>query len=102
MRTLFVPALLCLLPIAAAAQTQPSPCSLVTRAEVQEAAGVPVKDGSINQTNKLICDYMAGDTGSMISVMLTAKGPADSAGKTAAELTKRKVTSAVVPGYGMQ
>lgn len=91
----------------------PAPCSLVTRAEVQEAAGVSVSEGTLNSMNKLVCEYKAGAAGSMISVLLTAKSPADSAEKTVAELQKRRIQASVVagvgagayessPGYGMQ
>mgnify|MGYP007068280227 CR=1 FL=1 len=95
------------------AQTAVSPCALVTRAEVQEAAGVSISEGALNTTNKLVCDFKAGATGSLVSLLLTTKEPADSAEKTATELNKRKIAATVVagigdgayaasPGYGMQ
>ncbi len=88
------------------------PCELLTRAEIQEAAGVAVSDGVVNANNKSVCDFKAGSTGT-IGILLTAKGPGDSAEKVVAELAKRKIAAQVVsgigdgayasaPGYGMQ
>jgi len=90
-----------------------TPCALVTKAELQEAAGVAVSDGAANPTNKLVCDFKIGATGSSITVLLTGKTAFDSAQRTVAELQKRKISSSVVagigdsayaasPGYGMQ
>jgi hypothetical protein len=77
-----------------------SPCALLTKAEVQAAVGSPVSEGAINPTNKSVCDFKAGDTGSAVSIMLTAKAPGDTAEKTAAELKKRKIGAEVTPGFG--
>ena len=90
-----------------------TPCALVTKAEVQEAAGVAVSDGAADPINKSICNFKIGDTGSAVTVLLTDKGPGDSAEKMVAELKKRKMSGAVAagigdsaytssPGYGMQ
>ena len=77
-----------------------SPCALLTKAEVQEAVGTPVSEGALNTTNKSICDFKAGDTGSSISIMLTSKGSADSAEKMVAELKKQKIGAEVISGFG--
>jgi hypothetical protein len=77
-----------------------SPCALLTKAEVQEAVGATVSEGVPNATNKSVCDFKVGDAGSLVSIMLTAKGPADSAAKTVAELKKRNIGGEVVPGLG--
>jgi hypothetical protein len=77
-----------------------SPCALLTKAEVQEAAGTPVSEGALNTTNKSICDFKAGDTGSSISIMLTSKAAADSAEKVVAELKKGKIGAEVISGFG--
>jgi hypothetical protein len=88
-------------PVAAQAQKPGlSPCSLVTKAEVQEAAGATISEGVVNALNKSVCDFKVGDTGSAINVMLTAKAAADSAEKTVAELKKRKISAEVTPGFG--
>jgi hypothetical protein len=100
MRTHSVLIFLSLFALSAAAQAQPSPCSLVTRAEVKQAAGAEVSEGALNSINKLVCEYKAATPGSIISVTLTAKAPADSAERTVAELNKRKIAAAVVPGIG--
>ncbi len=112
MRTIFIFTILAVFCGISGAQG-PAPCALVTQAEVQAAAGVTVSEGTLNSMNKLVCEYKAGATGSMISVLLTAKSPADSAEKTVAELQKRKIQASTVagigegayaasPGYGMQ
>ncbi|MBE0658945.1 MAG: hypothetical protein IH602_14730 [Bryobacteraceae bacterium] len=100
MRTLVPLALLTLFSISVLAQPAPTPCSLVTRAEVQEAAGIQVSEGVPNAINKLVCDYKSATPGSIVSVLLTAKAPADSAERTVAELNKRKLAAVVVPGLG--
>ncbi|MBA3975339.1 MAG: hypothetical protein C0504_14125 [Candidatus Solibacter sp.] len=102
MPTAIVPAFVCLIPIAALAQPAPAPapCSLVTRAEVQQAAGVEVSAGAPNSINKLVCEYKTATPGSIVSVLLTAKAAADSAERTVAELNKRKLAASVVPGLG--
>jgi hypothetical protein len=77
-----------------------SPCALVTKAEVQAAVGSPVSEGTINTTNKSVCDFKVGDAGSGVSVMLTAKGPADTAEKMVAGLKKQKISAEVTAGFG--
>jgi hypothetical protein len=89
----------CLLIFAAVAGAQ-SPCALLSKAELQEAAGLTVSDGALNSINKAICEYKAGTSGSMISVTLTAKGPADTPDKVVAELNKRKMPAQTVGGIG--
>jgi hypothetical protein len=95
----------CILLSAISAAAQPAkpgsgPCALLTKAEVQEATGGTVSDGAVNSSNKTVCDFKIGDTGSVVGVMLTDKGSADSAEKMVAELKKRKVNSEVVSGFG--
>ena len=91
----------------------PGPCDLVTKAEVQAAAGAPVSDATVNKINPRFCDYKLGATGSAVSVMLTDKSPADSAARTVEALKKSKINAELVagvgdgayrssPGYGMQ
>jgi hypothetical protein len=97
--------LLCLsvfLGFAAAQPPKPglSPCALLTKAEVQEAVGSPVSEGVVNAINKSVCDFKVGDTGSTVGIMLTAKGPGDTAERTVAELKKGKISAEVVPGFG--
>lgn len=76
------------------------PCALLTKAEVQEAVGTSVSEGVVNASNKSVCDFKAGDTGSAVNIMLTGKGPADNAEKTVSELKKRKINAEVMPGFG--
>ena len=78
----------------------PGPCALLTKVEVQEAVGAPVADGVVNKTNRSVCDFKVGDMGSAVSILLIAKATDDSAGRTVAELTKRKISSEVISGFG--
>ncbi len=110
MRTL--PLLVLFLAMSASAQTPKGPCSVLTKAEMQEASGLTVSDGVVNSSNKLVCDYKAGAAG-VINIMFTGKAPGESAQKVVAELGKRKINAQVIsgigdgayasaPGYGMQ
>jgi hypothetical protein len=89
----------CLVLSAVAAEPQ-SPCALLTKAEIQEAAGVAVSEGAVNTTNKAICDYKVGTGGSLLNISLTPKGPADTPEKVVAELNKRKMPAQVLTGLG--
>ena len=85
----------------ALAGTQTSgPCSLVTKAEVQEAVGTPVSEGAVNTINRSVCDFKVGDLGSAVGILLTSKRPGDSAEKTVAELKQKKIAAQVVSGFG--
>jgi hypothetical protein len=76
------------------------PCSLLTKAEVQEAVGTPVSEGAVNTINRTVCDFKVDALGSAVSLMLTGKIPSDSAEKTVAELKKQKISAQVVSGFG--
>jgi hypothetical protein len=86
--------------MAQAPKPGPSPCALLTKAEVQEAAGAPVSEGAHNTTNKSVCDFKVGDMGSTVSIMLTGKAAADSAEKTVAALKKQGISAEATPGLG--
>jgi hypothetical protein len=53
----------------------------------------------VNATNKSVCDFKGG-AGSLVSVMLAPKGPADTAEKIVSELKKRNISAQTVPGFG--
>lgn len=76
------------------------PCSLLTKAEVQEAVGTPVSEGEVNAINHAVCDFKVDNLGSAINVLLTSKAPGDSAEKAVAELKKRNTRAQVVSGFG--
>lgn len=103
------------------AQTPPGeakkidPCSLLTKAEIQEALGQPVQDGKLNtKANQAVgspCEYVVGDYGAF-SILVKPLGPGETPAKILAELTKMKMKTAeasaigdksffVFPGYGM-
>jgi hypothetical protein len=78
-----------------------SPCSLVTKAEVQSAVGgATVSEGSLNPHNKMVCDFKIGASGSNLNVMLAPAAPGDNAARTAAELKKRRINAETVAGFG--
>ena len=88
-----------------------NPCTLVAKADVQQATGKAVADPKPNQTNPAVCDFKVGDFGN-VSFTTQRIGAAESADKTIAGLQKLKipVTEAkgigdraffASPGYGM-
>jgi hypothetical protein len=86
--------------VAAMAQPKPPvPCSLLTAADIQQAAGGSVSEGMPDKLNALVCDYKMA-AGSILNVTVTAKGPADSAEKMVSELKKRKIPAEVAAGIG--
>lgn len=106
--------LILLVPALLAAQ-QPAkkldPCALVTKADVQQIVGKTVADPKLNQTNKDVCDFVAGGFGN-VSFMVQAATPGVTADRTMAELQKRKIQVSeakgigdksffAAPGYGM-
>jgi hypothetical protein len=76
------------------------PCSLLTKAEVQDAVGTPVSEGAVNAINRAVCDFKVDDLGSAVNLMLIGKIPGDSAEKMVAELKKQKFSAQVVSGFG--
>jgi hypothetical protein len=108
----YIPAVL-LLAIPAYAQAGKSgPCSLLTKADVQQATGMTSTEGKPNPNNATVCDFKAGDTNA-VGIMLQNVAPGDSMERTIAELKKRKIETTPVsgigdkgyfasPGYGMQ
>lgn len=87
-------------PMAAQPAKPLNPCSLVTKAEVSQAIGASVADGTPNANNKAVCDYVSPETGGVANVTLTSKVPGDSAEKMVAELKKRKLNGEVISGFG--
>lgn len=91
---------------------KPSPCALVTKAEVQEVFGAPAADPKPNQHNSSVCDFLVGGT-SPVGVMIAELRPGETMEKTIAELKKRNIPAQPLsslgdsayfasPGYGMQ
>jgi hypothetical protein len=76
------------------------PCALLTQAEVQQAVGTAVSNGAINSSNKAVCDFVAGASGSVINVSLTPRSPDDSVARTIAELKKHRIIATAVAGLG--
>lgn len=76
-----------------------NPCTLVTKADVQQATGKAVADPKPNQTNPAVCDFKVGDYGN-VSFMTQRIVAADSADRTMAELRKLKIPVAEVKGIG--
>lgn len=83
-----------------AQSSTPNPCSLLTRAEVQEAVGAPVLAGEIEKENQTVCTFKVGNTGSMVSIRILSREPGDNAEKQVAELKELKINAAVTSGFG--
>ena len=91
------------------AQTVPAgtkkidPCSLLTKAEIQEILGLPVKDGKPNTTaNAAVgqpCEYVVGDYGAF-SILVKTAGPGETADAIMAGLAKSKIKTEAAPGFG--
>jgi hypothetical protein len=91
------------------AQTAPGaankidPCSLLTKADIQEILGKPVKDGKLNTTaNAAVgqsCEYVVGDYG-VFSILVKTAGAGETADKVAAGLAKYKTKTSDAPGIG--
>jgi hypothetical protein len=91
------------------AQTAPAgtkkidPCSLLTKIEIQEVLGVPVKDGKLNTTaNPAVgqpCEYVVGDYGAF-SILVKTAGPGETADAIMAGLAKSKIKTEAAPGFG--
>jgi hypothetical protein len=91
------------------AQTPPGgtkkidPCSLLTKAEIQEALGQPVQDGKLNtRANPAVgapCEYVVGDYGAF-SILVKPFGPGETPDKMLAQLNKMKMKTADAPGIG--
>jgi len=100
-----VAALLCVsacsgLALAQAPKVGLSPCLLLTKADVKEAAGLAVGDGAINAHNKAVCDYVPADGSGVMNVSVTPKGPGEGGQKMVDELKKRNIKAEVVAGLG--
>jgi len=79
------------------------PCSLLTKAEIQEALGKPVKDGKLNTSaNAAVgfpCEYVVGDYGAF-SILVKTIGPGETPDKILAGLAKPGMKTADAPGIG--
>lgn len=90
-------------PLSAQAPAKIDPCSLLTKAEIQEILGVPVKDGKLNTTaNAAVgqpCEFVVGDYGAF-SILVKTAGPGETADAIMAGLAKSKIKTEAAPGFG--
>jgi hypothetical protein len=79
------------------------PCSLLTKAEIQEILGLPVKDGKLNtNANAAVgqpCEYVVGDYGAF-SILVKTAGPGETADAIMSGLAKSKIKTEAAPGFG--
>jgi hypothetical protein len=100
-----IPALLILplfIPMASAQQSKTKklePCSLATKAEIQEALGMSVSDGKLNATNPTLCDHKVGELGAL-SFFVRQNDPKDAPDKIVAELKKQNIQTTDLKGVG--
>ncbi len=89
---------------AAFAYAQPAagkldPCALVTKADIQQAAGASVTDGKLNANNKEVCEYQVG-SGGIVNFVIRKGGIGENADKMMSELAKRKIATTETKGVG--
>jgi hypothetical protein len=79
------------------------PCSLLTKAEIQEALGKPVQDGKLNtKANPAVgqpCEFVVGDFG-VFSILVKPAGPGETAESVLAAMKRMKMKTADAPGLG--
>ena len=75
------------------------PCSLLTKADIKEAAGVESTGGTPNKNNAAVCDYGMGGAG-VLGVSVPAGGANASPDRIAAELNKGGIKTEAAPGVG--
>lgn len=89
---------------AAFAYAQPAagkldPCALVTKADIEQAAGATATDGKLNARNREVCDYQVG-SGGVVNFVIRQAGPGENADKIMSELAKRKIATTETKGIG--
>jgi hypothetical protein len=77
---------------------KPTPCSLVTQADVREAVGTTVTGPQPNKVNPAVCDFKVGDMGS-VGVMLN-QGAGQTPDQVIAGLKKSNIATSDAPGVG--
>jgi hypothetical protein len=81
----------------------PDPCTLLTKAEIQEVIGQPVGDGKLNtMANPSVgqpCEFKVGDYG-VFSLLVKTAGPGENAGSAMAQLKKMGTSCTEVAGVG--
>jgi hypothetical protein len=90
---------------AAAAQPTPAgakkldPCTLVSKADVQQAVGQNVAGPTPNASNPAVCDFKVGDIGAL-GFAAQLQRPGETPDKMIAELKKRNIPATEVKGLG--
>jgi hypothetical protein len=78
-------------------------CSFLTKAEIQEVLGKPVKDGklstSANPAAGNFCAYVVGDNGAF-SLLVKSLGPGEAQTRILDVFSKSKMKTAAAPGIG--
>ena len=79
------------------------PCSLLTKAEIQEILGKPVSDGKLNtKANAAVglpCEFTVGDYG-VVSILAVEAMPSNAPDKVMESLKKMNIQVADAPGIG--
>jgi hypothetical protein len=79
------------------------PCSLLTKAEIQEILGKPVSDGKLNtKANAAVglpCEFTVGDYG-VVSILAVEATPLNAPDKVMAGLKKMNIQVTDAPGVG--
>ncbi len=83
---------------AAAPSAVSNPCSVITKAEVEQVIGKPVSEGKLNSMNSSICEFQIDEMGSGISFMLAYRRPGETVDKLVEEMKKRQIPAEPLPG----
>jgi hypothetical protein len=82
-----------------AASGKPDPCTLVSKAEVEQVLGHEVGDPTINPSNRDICDFTSARADS-IGFMIRQPGPSETPDRIMAELKERNIPVTEASGIG--
>lgn len=88
-----------MLPAQQPAGAKLNPCTLVSKADVQQVVGQNVADPKPNPNNAAVCDYKVGDFGT-VGFLVSQPRPGETPDKVMAELKKRNIPVAEAPGIG--
>jgi hypothetical protein len=91
--------------VASAEQPRPAgakgldPCTLVSKADVQQVVGQNVTGPTPNASNSAVCDFKVGDIGAL-GFAAQPQRPGETPDKMIAELKKRNIPATEVKGLG--
>ncbi len=85
--------------VAALATAAPTPCTVVTKAEIQEVVGKAPSDGKLNPSNNKVCHFEIGPPNG-VTVSIEGVNSLNNADKVLEAFKKRKSEVQMVPSLG--